>query len=174
MLAYLLSGFLESCARGHGLRRIYRLIGLLMTPPLRRLDRLLARSPSAWDSAGGTFFFGQRREHPSRILKSSENTAVATKLPRTSGPDTVIPPAQSNDPSTSGAPAWPGLAHAPARGAGAQWPPVSRSGLAARFASTRLSGSELALPAIDSSSIMDEADASWTDLHRCRRHLIHM
>ena len=64
MLAYSLSGFLESCGRRHGSRRFGRLIGLLATPPLRRLDRWLARSPAAWDSAGGTFFFGQRREHP--------------------------------------------------------------------------------------------------------------
>ena len=64
MLAYSLSGFLESCARHHGLRRFGRLIGLLATPPLRKLDRLLAHSPAAWDSAGGTFFFGRRREHP--------------------------------------------------------------------------------------------------------------
>jgi SAM-dependent methyltransferase len=64
MLAYSLSGFLESCARGHKIRGVGRLIGLLAPPALRRLDRLLARSPAAWDSAGGTFFFGQRREHP--------------------------------------------------------------------------------------------------------------
>lgn len=64
MLAYSLSGFLESCGRRRGLRRFGRLIGLLATPPLRKLDRLLAHSPAAWDSAGGTFFFGQRREHP--------------------------------------------------------------------------------------------------------------
>jgi SAM-dependent methyltransferase/uncharacterized protein YbaR (Trm112 family) len=64
MLAYSLSGFLEACARGHQLRRFGRLIGLLATPPLRKLDRLLARSPAAWDSAGGTYFFGQRRDQP--------------------------------------------------------------------------------------------------------------
>jgi SAM-dependent methyltransferase len=64
MLAYSLCGFLESCARRHRLRRLGKLVGLLATPPLRKLDRLLARSSAAWDSAGGTFFFGQRRQHP--------------------------------------------------------------------------------------------------------------
>ena len=64
MFAYSLSALLESVSRRHQLRRVGKLLGLLVTPPLRKLDRLLSRSPSSWDAAAATYFFGSRRYCP--------------------------------------------------------------------------------------------------------------
>ena len=41
-----------------------RLIALLVTYPMRHLDRLLFRTQSAYNSACAFYFFGQRRDEP--------------------------------------------------------------------------------------------------------------
>jgi len=45
-------------------RRISRLLGLIMTFPLKYLDYLASDTRSAYDAAGGFYFLGQRRDAP--------------------------------------------------------------------------------------------------------------
>ena len=47
-----------------GARRWLRLLGILVTLPLRMLDRLMASKLSAYDSASAFYFFGRLRETP--------------------------------------------------------------------------------------------------------------
>lgn len=46
------------------LRKLLRMIGLLITYPLRQLDRLTRNSTAAYDSASGFYFFGSLRKEP--------------------------------------------------------------------------------------------------------------
>ncbi len=41
-----------------------RLLGLLITNPLRYLDLLLVRNPASYDAAFAVQFFGSKREKP--------------------------------------------------------------------------------------------------------------
>lgn len=62
--AYSLSALLESMSRRRQFRRVAKLLGLLAAVPLRKLDRLLSRTPSSWDAAAATYYFGSRRQTP--------------------------------------------------------------------------------------------------------------
>ncbi len=62
--AYSLSALLESMSRRRQFRRVAKLLGLLAAAPLRKLDRLLSRTPSSWDAAAATYYFGSRRQTP--------------------------------------------------------------------------------------------------------------
>ena len=61
MLAYALSGFLVSISGNRLYRNAAKLVGLMLTVPLRKLDRFLSTLPSR-DNAGGCFFIGRRRD----------------------------------------------------------------------------------------------------------------
>jgi len=61
--AWILCSFLESIPAGRYGRSLGRALGLLFMPGLRKLDRWLS-APAHIDAAGGTFFFGRRREEP--------------------------------------------------------------------------------------------------------------
>lgn len=60
-LAFTLSAALQSASARPGWRRLARGMGVLLTPPLRLLDRWL---PHGADAAGGCWFLGTRREGP--------------------------------------------------------------------------------------------------------------
>ena len=63
VMAWAVSSFLESIPSGRLGRQIFGAIGLLLRPPLRRLDRWL-HAPPHIDGAGGCFFFGRLRDKP--------------------------------------------------------------------------------------------------------------
>ncbi len=63
-LSWALRYFLLSFTDNLAVRKYLRLLGYLVTFPLRFLDLLLYRKEGAMDSAGGTFLFGRRRETP--------------------------------------------------------------------------------------------------------------
>jgi SAM-dependent methyltransferase len=66
VLAWCIQHFLLSFSDNRTLRKILRLIGKLLTRPLKLLDRRLTRNLGALDAAGGVFFAGQRRLTPIR------------------------------------------------------------------------------------------------------------
>lgn len=61
VLGLTLSAALQSVSARRGWQRAARGMGLVITAPLRQLDRWL---PHGADAAGGCWFFGQRREGP--------------------------------------------------------------------------------------------------------------
>jgi SAM-dependent methyltransferase/uncharacterized protein YbaR (Trm112 family) len=61
VLAFTLSAALQSASARRGWRRVARAAGVLLTAPLRQLDRWL---PHGADAAGGCWFLGSRREGP--------------------------------------------------------------------------------------------------------------
>jgi SAM-dependent methyltransferase len=61
VLAFTLSAALQSASARPGWRRAGRVVGVLLTAPLRQLDRWL---PHGADAAGGCWFLGTRREGP--------------------------------------------------------------------------------------------------------------
>ncbi|MGH6875840.1 MAG: methyltransferase domain-containing protein [Rhizomicrobium sp.] len=62
VLAWSLQSLLISLFSGRNWRRVAKVVGLVITLPIKYLDRIAQRNPAAIDGAGGVFFFGRKSE----------------------------------------------------------------------------------------------------------------